>query len=123
LNTELWRDRAAVEDELRTAWESFFKAAVKSSKWRHRSGQSASPYLLVQEASRRKFVYLVGNTGLCQNPSFRHTTGTPKDGLAPFGILHCPGLNSSCAPPATRRSRGREPCGTSCTSFRYPCRR
>jgi hypothetical protein len=31
LNTELWRDKAAVEDELRMAWESFFKAAVKSA--------------------------------------------------------------------------------------------
>jgi hypothetical protein len=42
----------------------------------------------VQQARRRKIVYLVGNAGLCQNPSFRHTTGVPKDGLAPFGILH-----------------------------------
>jgi hypothetical protein len=31
LNSELWRAKAAVEDELRTAWESFFKAAVKSA--------------------------------------------------------------------------------------------
>jgi hypothetical protein len=43
---------------------------------------SASPYLLVQQARSRKIVYLGGNTGLCQNPGFRHTTGMPKDGLA-----------------------------------------
>jgi hypothetical protein len=33
----------------------------------------ASPCLLVQEARRRKTVFLGANTGLCQNPSFRHT--------------------------------------------------
>jgi hypothetical protein len=57
--------------------------------------------------AQEEIVFLGGNTGLCQNPSFRHTTGVPKDGLAPFGILHCPGVNSSCAPPATRRSQGK----------------
>ena len=27
------------------------------------------------------------NAELCQNPGFRHTTGMPKDGLAPFGFF------------------------------------
>jgi hypothetical protein len=31
LNTEVWRDQASVENELRAAWESFFKAVVVKS--------------------------------------------------------------------------------------------
>jgi hypothetical protein len=31
LNTEVWRDQVSVENDLRSAWESFFKAAVKSA--------------------------------------------------------------------------------------------
>ncbi|HEX3875371.1 MAG TPA: hypothetical protein VHW24_00185 [Bryobacteraceae bacterium] len=31
LNTEVWRDQVSVENELRLAWESFFKAAVKAA--------------------------------------------------------------------------------------------
>jgi hypothetical protein len=63
---------------------------------------SASPCLLGRRRAGGKPSIWGGNTGLCQNPSFRHTTGVPKNGLAPFGILHCRGLISSCAPPATR---------------------
>ena len=35
--------------------------------------QSASPCLLVQQPPRRQIVYLGANTGLCQNPSIRHS--------------------------------------------------
>ena len=31
LNTEVWRDQVAIENELRAAWGTFFKAAVKSA--------------------------------------------------------------------------------------------
>jgi hypothetical protein len=31
LNTEVWRDQAAIADDLRAAWGSFFKTAIKSA--------------------------------------------------------------------------------------------
>jgi len=31
LKTEVWRDRISIENELRAAWENFFKAVIKSA--------------------------------------------------------------------------------------------